>query len=478
MAIITYVDQYPNTANTGQIGTSTNPYDCITTRCSFNTVGMCSPQWCHNSDMFVTGGDLCVCSGAGTGWCDICGQNVYATAGLHATNNVNTPQWCNAGSDVTINNGDLCVCQGSGGGWCDICGGAIVSSGNTLCAPHWLTTGTWICPLNSCCVCGICSCYGTVTASYVYTSVTCTNYLCDSSQGCICVYDCLMDCDGNEILGGVTSPWLDQTGYYCLESSCPACAASFCGGHISVSCLDAQCWCYSGAVHIVAGPLCVSNGSGTMCDICGGNIYSNGSQITGGPWSNQTGYYCLENSCAVCATTYNASGGFSGSCVVLGSGYSAADILCNGSQGCICVCSCLIDCNGAEILGGGAGLWADGAGCVYLASSCVACVCNCCGSSGYTAGMFTGGCCSNGVLGCADCWGCGVTGCSCCGYGGYFDSYYSNPLVAYSGSGCQALMCNGVTSCGYFGCDCCVAYDYMGGQYYMCFCGGIFVCQG
>jgi hypothetical protein len=139
-----------------------------------------------------------------------------------------------------------------------------------------------------------------------------------------------------------------------------------------------------------------------------------------GMWNSPaSGWICPNNSCCVCAPLICAD------CLVSSCGFF--NYICSQSQGCLCMCTCLIDCNGSEILGGGgSSLWYDGGGYICNCNACPVCIC-----------------------------------------GDYA------PMSVYSSYGCQAQMENGVYSCGYCGCDCCISYN--GGSNYMCFCGGVFV---
>ena len=126
------------------------------------------------------------------------------------------------------------------------------------------------------------------------------------------------------------------------------------------------------------GYLICTDGSGTL----------GWTEIPSSLWNDGSGYIYPNNYCNVCIFESGGSGGcLYVACEIYGSNQVSAycgcfgtictDYLCYCSQGCICVCACLLDCNGNEILGGAAGLWYDGGGYICPNNSCPICMNNC-----------------------------------------------------------------------------------------------------
>ena len=251
------------------------------------------------------------------------------------------------------------------------------------------------------------------------------------------------------------------------------------------TCISTPDWANNGLdVKIVSGDLCVRNASNDgWCDICGNNICGatlvNSPTIcgTGGVSSpSVSGTNCVMGGTCICSPlvcagtlVYSAGDVCAGTLV-----YSAGDV-CAGtlvySAGDVCAMTTV--CGGTNVC---AGTLVCSAGDVYATGCVNACQGYFCNDSG-ACNLYVQGCCQSPAAYIYNCCCDALHVCSDGGYGlmAYSNNYY--PICAYSMSGCQAIMGNGVNSCGYQGCDCCVPYDYMGSQYYLCFCGGIFVCQ-
>jgi len=204
------------------------------------------PVWCNPGDVKILGGDLCVRASADNGWCDICGNNFCAVGSLF------TGTWDNNGSDVVIEGGSLHVCDG-GVGYCDICGGILCSATGTVDSTCWLGS-QWRNGAADVCV----------------------------ISGNLCVRD-----SNDSVFCDVFANNLCGAGSVC---------APYWGG---------TCWCNAGSdMCTEGGHLCVTDGQGGggWCDICGANIYSNGSQLGGSPWCEDgAGALCQ---CASACTLY------------------------------------------------------------------------------------------------------------------------------------------------------------------------------
>lgn len=263
-------------------------------------------------------------------------------------------------------------------------------------------------------------------------------------------------------------------GTTCVDSSI-ICSNNY----VCTECLMSNRWCYGGDMCTMGGDLCSRNAANNgWCDICGDNICGAtnvcaGTLVCAGNSVESTcGYFTY-----VCAgDNVLAPQG----CFVKGDGCCVlyAHSCCCEPTAYIfnCCCSPLtaVSCAGCDSCFCNTGINTT---CNVIASGYV------CGCQGYFCD--DSGACNLHVQGCCQSPAANIYNCCCdalhvCSDGGYGLMAYSNnyyPICAYSMSGCQAIMGNGVNSCGYQGCDCCVPYDYMGSQYYLCFCGGIFVCQ-
>lgn len=170
MAKITYVDQQPSSANSGQIGVSGTPYDKMYAQCIHGTTCVCSACLCSAgcitacSDIAAACGNLYACEVSGTGgcicaYCDICsGGTVYGTVGC----------FCCAHTDLLCYGSQGCICVCS----CLIdCNGAEILGGS---GGLWYDGGGYICANNSCPVCAYCFCsdYGYTAGGYAGCSTT------------------------------------------------------------------------------------------------------------------------------------------------------------------------------------------------------------------------------------------------------------------------------------------------------------------
>lgn len=283
------------------------------------------------------------------------------------------------------------------------------------------------------------------------------------------------------------STFLCSSGWICS-------AACICGATgIGSAKLEGGVVCSSGCMY--AANCIEAPGMGTCClyamdsstiHVCHCMLDCNGCEIIGGEpvWSSSEGCIYLGSSCTAyvchcCTSSGYHAGCFYGTCCS-GGVYGCSDVHC-GVTGHSCLgygvygLTMETDCNYA------AGMFeSHSTGCSHGVKGF-----SCCGHGVYGiaqdsscdyAGVYGEGCYAHGVKGVSEC-GAGVYGESCYAYGGYFYSCCCVPLSACSSAGCQIEAGNGVSACGYCGADCQVYYTYQGSDYYMCFCGGIFICQ-
>ena len=128
----------------------------------------------------------------------------------------------------------------------------------------------------------------TCVDSPLYTNTACDRIFIQGASG-LCV--CQNGVGSAQIVGSILC------GDTCVDSPI-ICSANF----VCTECLMAGRWCNVGDMCTSGGDLCVLDGIGSFCDICGKDFYSDGTQLTASPWcENGAGALCQ---CTAACTLY------------------------------------------------------------------------------------------------------------------------------------------------------------------------------